>query len=87
MASFLFATSLLISSSYATVLKTQLPGGSHGAFRGPLVTSEALQATIQAGELYKRAEHLFQVANLSMDEYNHPTRVIGSAGRFCLLSC
>lgn len=47
-----------------------------------MVTSEALQATIQSGELFKRAEHLFQVANLSMDEYNHPTRVIGSAGRF-----
>ena len=27
-----------------------------------------------------RAEKLYEIAKLSEDQYNHPTRVIGSAG-------
>lgn len=45
-----------------------------------LVESQALQDTIKAANLKTRAEKLYEIAQLSEDEYNHPTRVIGSAG-------
>ena len=45
-----------------------------------LVDSQALQDTIKAENLKARAEKLYEIARLSEDEYNHPTRVIGSAG-------
>lgn len=45
-----------------------------------LVSSSALQKSIKADKLLKRAEHLFEIAKLGEDEYNHPTRVIGSKG-------
>ena len=46
----------------------------------PLVDSEALEASISADALLSRAKLLFEIAQLSQDEYGHPTRVIGSAG-------
>ena len=46
----------------------------------PLVDSESLQSHITSANLLKRAKHLFQIAELGIDEYNHPTRVIGSEG-------
>lgn len=46
----------------------------------PLVSSSALQDDIKAASLLKRSEHLFEIAKLGEDEYNHPTRVIGSKG-------
>ncbi|KEY72489.1 hypothetical protein S7711_05164 [Stachybotrys chartarum IBT 7711] len=46
----------------------------------PLVDSETLQADIKTHALKTRAEALWEVAKLSEDEYNHPTRVIGSKG-------
>jgi hypothetical protein len=46
----------------------------------PLVTSEALQADISKDALLLRAKHLYEIAKLSLDEYNRPTRVIGSKG-------
>jgi aminopeptidase Y len=53
-----------------------LVGHSHK----PLVDSEALQAAIKVENLLARAEDLYKIAKLGEDEYNHPTRVIGSAG-------
>lgn len=53
-----------------------LVGPSHK----PLVDSEALQAAIKAESLLARAEDLYKIAKLGENEYNHPTRVIGSAG-------
>lgn len=47
----------------------------------PLVDSEELQAKISQDNLLARAKELYEIAKLSEDEYNHPTRVIGSAGR------
>jgi aminopeptidase Y len=47
----------------------------------PLVTSEALEAHIKAENLLKRAEKLFKIAEEGIEEYNHPTRVIGSKGK------
>jgi aminopeptidase Y len=46
----------------------------------PLVDSESLQATIDSDSLLSRAKKLFEIAELSQDDYNHPTRVIGSRG-------
>jgi aminopeptidase Y len=46
----------------------------------PLVNSEALQELINSDNLYKRAEDLYAVAQLSEPTEGHPTRVIGSAG-------
>ena len=46
----------------------------------PVVDSEALQASINGDKLLARAKELYEIAKLSEDEYNHPTRVIGSQG-------
>jgi aminopeptidase Y len=46
----------------------------------PLVTTDALQETIKADRLWKRAERLYELAKESEEEYGHPTRVIGSKG-------
>jgi aminopeptidase Y len=54
---------------------TQLPVNSK-----PLVSTEALQKHITSAGLKKRAEKLYEIAKESLDEYNHPTRVIGSEG-------
>jgi aminopeptidase Y len=48
----------------------------------PLVNSTALQELITAKNLYARSEKLFAIAKTSEKEFNHPTRVIGSAGPF-----
>jgi aminopeptidase Y len=47
----------------------------------PVVDSETLQAAISADNLLTRAKKLYEIAKLSEEEYNHPTRVIGSDGR------
>jgi aminopeptidase Y len=44
------------------------------------VTSDALQELIDPDKLLRRAEQLFEIAKLGVDEYGHPTRVIGSRG-------
>ena len=46
----------------------------------PLVTSEALEATIKTEALLDRAKHLYKIAGRSKHAYNHRTRVIGSDG-------
>ncbi len=48
----------------------------------PLVDSSALQDLISGDRLLVRAKKLFEIAKLGEHEYNHPTRVIGSAGTF-----
>lgn len=47
----------------------------------PLVNSTELQDLISGDRLMTRAKKLYDIAKLGEDEYNHPTRVIGSAGR------
>jgi aminopeptidase Y len=44
------------------------------------VSSESLQDRIHAENLFERAKTLYSIAELGEDEYNHPTRVIGSKG-------
>jgi aminopeptidase Y len=51
-----------------------------GGDEKPLVDSEALQDLISGDRLMKRAKELFEIAKLGEEEYNHPTRVIGSDG-------
>ncbi|CEN61966.1 Putative Aminopeptidase [Aspergillus calidoustus] len=55
----------------------QLPLGDVGK---ELVSSEALQSQIHVSNLLDRAKILYGLAERSIDEYNHPTRVIGSKG-------
>ena len=50
-----------------------------------IVDSEALQAKIDGKNLLARAEDLYKLAELSFHDYNHPTRVIGSAGHAATL--
>ncbi|KAF2798148.1 aminopeptidase-like protein Y [Melanomma pulvis-pyrius CBS 109.77] len=52
----------------------------------PLVNSSALQDLISGDRLLVRAKKLFEIAKLGEHEYNHPTRVIGSAGHVGTLS-
>lgn len=47
----------------------------------PLVSSTKLQDHIHSENLLKRAKELYEIAKLGIEEYHHPTRVIGSAGR------
>jgi len=47
----------------------------------PLVNSSALQDLISGDRLMVRAKKLYEIAKLGEEEYNHPTRVIGSAGK------
>ncbi|KAK3368789.1 peptidase family M28 [Podospora didyma] len=51
-----------------------------GSSDKPLVDTEKLQSTITKKNLLVRAKELFEIAKLGEPEYNHPTRVIGSAG-------
>ncbi|KAF2113165.1 aminopeptidase-like protein Y [Lophiotrema nucula] len=46
----------------------------------PLINSTAIQEAISGDRLLRRAEKLYEIAKLGQEEYNHPTRVIGSAG-------
>jgi hypothetical protein len=47
----------------------------------PVITSEAIEDLITSKNLEKRAKELYKIAELSLDDYNHPTRVIGSPGK------
>ncbi|EPE10885.1 aminopeptidase y [Ophiostoma piceae UAMH 11346] len=46
----------------------------------PLVDSAGLQSKISIKRLTSHADTLYNIATTSVAEYNHPTRVIGSAG-------
>jgi len=84
MAPFLVVAAL---SVFGGVSALQLPLGLSFDSQAPvvdvkkdLINSSALQARIEAQNLLKRAKDLYEIAELSIDEYNHPTRVIGSKG-------
>ncbi|KAF2431421.1 Zn-dependent exopeptidase [Tothia fuscella] len=71
----------LFSPISCSVLQYPIPPNSDNLIKKlPLVSSEAIQDDIKADALLKRARHLSKVADASFDEYNHPTRVIGSNG-------
>jgi aminopeptidase Y len=70
----------------ASALQVPLHGQGQAPIIGSkgkdLVSSEALQSHLHGKNLVKRANELFEIAQLSVDEYNHPTRVIGSKGPY-----
>lgn len=81
---YLFGALLLLRN---TIASQQLPlfdpsSLSHSPVTAKeLVSSESLQDRIHADSLLKRAKALYSIAELGEDEYNHPTRVIGSKGK------
>jgi aminopeptidase Y len=54
---------------------------------GTAIDTKKLQSDIDIKKLVARAEELAKIADLSLPEYNHPTRVIGSKGEFLPSSC
>jgi aminopeptidase Y len=52
----------------------------HPSGSKPMVNSTELQDLITEDRLMIRANKLYEIAKLGEDEFNHPTRVIGSAG-------
>lgn len=76
------ALSCLGAASAAQVPFSVPDGVQHALGHGgkDLVSSAALQADIHAKNLLERAEQLYKIAELGVDEHNHPTRVIGSKG-------
>lgn len=83
-----FATNLHFGS-IAVALQQPLLGDSPQTTLTPpssksLVNSEALQAAISGDRLLAKAKDLFEIAELSHDDYNRPTRVIGSKGKLTL---
>jgi hypothetical protein len=76
---FLAISSLAASSTIQYPLGVQ--SDPDAVTKKPIVTSEGIQDDISADALLDRAQHLFSLAELSLDEYNHPTRVIGSKGK------
>lgn len=70
--------------SVASQLQQQ-PLVDHASTKKPLISSEALQADISTDKLFSRAMHLFELAKLSIDDYAHPTRVIGSKGHLATI--
>ncbi|KAK1974609.1 peptidase family M28 [Colletotrichum cereale] len=65
----------LVSTSPSTASSS-----SSSSSKKPLVETNALQDTISADNLLSRAKELYEIAKLGEEEYNHPTRVIGSDG-------
>jgi aminopeptidase Y len=56
-----------------------VPAGSTEA-KKDLISSDAIQALIKPKALLRHAEKFYDIAQAGVPEYNHPTRVIGSAG-------
>jgi aminopeptidase Y len=64
----------------------QTPLG-HPSGSKPMVNSTELQDLISGDRLMIRAKKLYEIAKLGEEEFNHPTRVIGSAGMLVHVSC
>lgn len=73
---------LTTASTLQLPLRSEQPGTTvvEHARAKPLVDSASLQAKIDRDNLFSRAKKLFQIAELGTEEYDHPTRVIGSKG-------
>lgn len=79
----LFSALLLSSLASGSAIQHPLVASSSKSTlvtKKPLVDSETLQSHINSDKLLRRAKHLYKIAELGEDEYNHPTRVIGSEG-------
>lgn len=81
--SYLSVALLLLVESFASqipLFESVSTSQIHLAAKKELVSSESLQDRIHADSLFERAKTLYSIAELGEDEYNHPTRVIGSKG-------
>ncbi|SMY29827.1 unnamed protein product [Zymoseptoria tritici ST99CH_1A5] len=87
----LLSYSLLSATALTSALPPQAPLLSTSAVvetsssKLPLVDTESLQSAINITSLLSRAQTLYSLAQLSWHDYNHPTRVIGSAGHIATL--
>lgn len=65
-------------------LNLQVPKLSWNPFSDdlPMVDTKALQKSIKPENLEARAKDLYEIAKNGEEEYGHPTRVIGSEGKF-----
>ncbi|RYO76876.1 hypothetical protein DL766_008103 [Monosporascus sp. MC13-8B] len=84
-AAFGYASAFQFEFQKPLVAQEDLPSAGKMLDR-PLVDSEELQAKITKDNLLARAKELYEIAKLSEDEYNHPTRVIGSHGHLGTLT-
>ncbi|GAB7348936.1 hypothetical protein MBLNU459_g7622t1 [Dothideomycetes sp. NU459] len=64
---------------------TNSPSAIDTIGKSGLVSSSALQSDIVIENLLHRAKQLSKIADLGIDEYNHPTRVIGSKGHLATI--
>lgn len=83
----LVAAALLVGGASAAQLPliqtSQIPQSPQipvAAGEKHLVSSDALQEQIDPASLLQRAKTLYHIAEQGIDEFNHPTRVIGSRG-------
>ena len=77
-------TALCASTAFASILpRDQQRLGTSASIshsKKPKVNSKDLMKSMKLKNLLARAEDFYEIAKLSQDEYNHPTRVIGSKG-------
>lgn len=67
-------------SALGIPLNQQLEQQPLSSAQKTLVSSDGLQDQIHARNLLDRAKILYSIAERGIEEYNHPTRVIGSKG-------
>lgn len=73
------AAALLATTAQAQIAQQPIALSSSSKQKH-LVTSDALQADINEDALQKRAKALYKIAQEGVEDYGHPTRVIGSQG-------
>ncbi|OJJ50775.1 hypothetical protein ASPZODRAFT_137914 [Penicilliopsis zonata CBS 506.65] len=84
--SWLAVALMLLGETFAAQLPLAQPAQKSPAISDKeLVSSSSLQDHIDADNLLERAKKLYSIAELSFDEYGHPTRVIGSKGHLATL--
>ncbi|EIN04935.1 aminopeptidase [Punctularia strigosozonata HHB-11173 SS5] len=80
LASAAFAHAFVVLQQQAPILLEDASRGADTLASKELVDSTVLQSTITKDNLLKRAQDLYEIAKVSVDEWQHPTRVIGSEG-------
>lgn len=77
------ATTLLQGASASVVQQPLLDDQAQqqSSAKKPLVDTQALQDAVSIDSLVQRSKDLYKIAELGLPEFNHPTRVIGSAGK------
>jgi hypothetical protein len=78
-------TSALQIPLLSSYLQAPIAQSGHHETKSKINSSE-LQDLISGDRLFARAKALYEVAKRGEDEYNHPTRVIGSAGTLHVLA-